>query len=246
MPAAATDAGVQATLRQGRWFAQLSPEFQAGLLEHALLRRLVPGERLFLRGDPPCGLYAVLEGAMRISGVSGVTGACDLGKEALLAMVEPPSWFGEIAVFDGQPRTHDAVADAATWLLQVPQGALLALLEVRPAFWRELGGLLCHKLRLAFVTLEDMALLPAPTRLARRLLRIAEGEEAQSVAPAAAGPRAIRLSQQQLSRMLSLTRQTTNQILRELQKQGIVRIDRGRIEVLDLRRLGDWPSSPGG
>ena len=37
--------------------------------------------------------------------------------------------------------------------------------------------------------------------------------------------------------MLSLSRQTTNQLLNDLQSQGIVRLNYGAIEVLDLDRL---------
>ena len=50
----------------------------------------------------------MVEGAIRISAVS------ENGKEALLILVEAPHWFGEIALFDGQARTHDAYAEGHT------------------------------------------------------------------------------------------------------------------------------------
>src|SRR3546814_10364795 len=81
----------------------LPAELQNSLLGMSRVRRLVPGHRLFQRGDPPCGMYAVLEGAVRIGAVN------EQGKEALLSVVGAPHWFGEICLFDGQPRTHDAV-----------------------------------------------------------------------------------------------------------------------------------------
>jgi Mn-dependent DtxR family transcriptional regulator len=37
--------------------------------------------------------------------------------------------------------------------------------------------------------------------------------------------------------MLSLSRQTTNQILKDLQGQGIVNLKYGEIEILDAQRL---------
>lgn len=89
-------------LMSGQWFSHLPPSLQDSLLSLARVRRLSPGQRLFKRGDPPCGLYAVLEGAIRVGAVS------EQGKEALLSLIEPPHWFGEISLFDGQPRTHDA------------------------------------------------------------------------------------------------------------------------------------------
>ncbi|MEK1906797.1 MAG: Crp/Fnr family transcriptional regulator, partial [Pseudomonas sp.] len=179
----------------------------------------------FRRGDPPCGLYAVLDGAIRIGAVSRT------GKEALLTLVEAPQWFGEISLFDGQPRTHDAFAEGPTRLLLVPQANLLALLEREPGYWRDFALLLSQKLRLAFIALEDMSLLPAAPRLARRLLLMAEGYGETGER------RNLHLAQEQLALMLALSRQTTNQILKDLQARGAVRLNYGEIEIVDLQLL---------
>ncbi|WP_137886028.1 Crp/Fnr family transcriptional regulator [Pseudomonas sp. 2FE] len=212
-------------LLSGQWFNALPAGLRETLLSSAQVRRLEAGQRLFSRGDQPCGLYAVVEGAIRIGAVSAS------GKEALLTLVEPPYWFGEISLFDAQPRTHDAFAEGPATLLQVPQTALLSLLEREPQHWRDFALLMSQKLRLAFIALEQISLLPAAPRLARRLLMIAEnyGE---------GGPRrVIQLAQEQLALMLAISRQTTNQILKELQAQGILRLTYGEIEILDLQRL---------
>lgn len=212
-------------LRQGHWFAGLSNELQQALLDMAQVQQFDAGQRLFRRGDKPSGLYAVIEGAVRVGAVS------ETGKEALLILVEPPYWFGEISLFDGLPRTHDAFAESASTLLLLPQVELLALLERQPQHWRDFALLMSQKLRMAFIALEEMSLLPAAPRLARRLLLIAEnygeGEPRQ----------VLHLAQEQLALMLSLSRQTTNQILKELEAQGIVRLTYGEIEILDRARL---------
>lgn len=212
-------------LEHGQWFSHLSPALRDTLLGEARLLRLEPGQRLFRRGDPPCGLYAVLEGMMRVGAVGRD------GKEALLTLVGPPYWFGEISLFDGQPRTHDAYAEGPTLLLQVPQAALLALLAREPGHWRDFALLMSQKLRLAFIALEEMSLLPAAPRLARRLLMMAEGY-------GETGPRRVlHLAQEQLALMLGLSRQTTNQILKELQARGALRLTYGEIEIVDAELL---------
>ncbi|AYC30966.1 Crp/Fnr family transcriptional regulator [Pseudomonas cavernae] len=213
-------------LLSGHWFSHLPAELQDALLDAASLRRLDAGQRLFSRGDKPCGLYAVVAGSIRIGAVS------QTGKEALLTLIEPPYWFGEIALFDGQPRTHDAYADGPCVLLSVPQAALLALLERQPQHWRDFALLLSQKLRLAFIALEEMSLLPAAPRLARRLVMIAEGYGEVS-----GERRLIHLAQEQLALMLAISRQTTNQILKDLEAQGVLRLTYGEIEILDLERL---------
>lgn len=214
-------------LETGSWYRSLPAALRAWLGQNAVPRFLQPGERLFSRGDPPCGLYAVVQGAVRVTGVSSE------GKEALLTLMEPPHWFGEIALFDGLPRTHDAIADTQSLIVQVPQAPLLCLLSEQPQLWHEFGLLLAHKLRLAFITMEETALLPAPARLARRLLLIAAdyGERPEG------GRRRIAVRQEQLAMMLSLSRQTTNQILRDLERQGLARLTRGGIEIVDFAKL---------
>lgn len=213
-------------LLQGHWFRQLSPALQDSLLGAARPRALAAGERLFQRGDAPCGLYAVLAGAVRIGAVNAG------GKEALLTLIEPPHWFGEICLFDGQPRTHDAFAEGPTTLLRVPQATLLSLLDQQPAYWREFALLMSHKLRLAFVALEQQSLMGAAPRLAYRLLQMAAG-----YGEVDGERRVLQLSQEQLALMLSLSRQTTNQILKALEQDGAVRLSYGEIEILDPGRL---------
>ena len=213
-------------LMSGQWFSHLPVSLQDSLLAAARVRRLSPGQRLFKRGDPPCGLYAVLEGSVRIGVVS------EQGKEALLSLVEPPHWFGEICLFDGQPRTHDAFGLGHCVLLHISQTVLLTLLDEQPVYWRQLALLMSQKLRLTFINLEQLSLMPTAARLAHRLLMIAEGYG--EIDPPR---RVLQLPQEQLASMLSLSRQTTNQILRDLQGQGILDLSYGEIEILDAQRL---------
>jgi CRP/FNR family transcriptional regulator, cyclic AMP receptor protein len=213
-------------LLTGHWFSNLPAHLQDSLMAAARLRRLTPGKPLFRRGDPPCGLYAVLEGAIRIGSVS------EQGKQTLLTRIELPYWFGEVSLFDGLPRTHDAFSESHTILLQVPQAALTRLLEEQPQYWRQFALLMSQKLRLAFVHLEQQTLLPAPARVACRLLLIAEGYGEINHSR-----RVIEVSQEQLALMLSMSRQTTNKILKDLEAQGVLDISYGEIKILDLQKL---------
>ncbi|MBH3368021.1 Crp/Fnr family transcriptional regulator [Pseudomonas carnis] len=215
-----------AQLARGHWFSHLPPDLQRSLLAAARLRVLTAGQYLFKRGDPPCGVYAVLEGTVRISAVSAQ------GKEAVLSLVETPYWFGEICLFDNLPRTHDALATGACRLLQVPQAAMLGILEQHPLFWREMALLMSHKLRLSLINIEQMSLMPASKRLAHRLLMIAQGygevEQARRV---------LQLPQEDLAAMLGLSRQTINSLLKALEQQGIIGLSYGAIEIRDLNGL---------
>lgn len=215
-----------ARLATGQWFSHLPVQLQDSLLAAARLRQLTAGQYLFRRGDPPCGVYAVLEGAVRISAVNAQ------GKEAVLSLVETPYWFGEICLFDALPRTHDALSVGVCTLLQVPQPQMLEILGQTPAYWRDMAVLMSQKLRLSLINIEQMSLMPASTRIAHRLLMIAEG-----YGEIEHSRRVLQLPQEDLAAMLSLSRQTTNSLLKALEQQGIIALSYGAIEVLDLPRL---------
>lgn len=222
-----------ARLRSGAWFGQLLPGRAEALLAASRLKRLAAGETLFLRGDEADGLFAVLDGSLRISGMTAD------GKEAILSIIDAPQWFGEIAVFDGLPRTHDATAEGPTRLLHVPRVALDGLLRVDPLWWRELGQLMAWRTRLVMIGMEDLALHPAEVRLARRLLMLVQaGQQGQAGQMLHQGqPVVLPIGQQQLGMMLSLSRQTVNQLLHGLQQQGILQVAYGRIELRDMAAL---------
>lgn len=221
------DAVQQAVLRSGHWFGALPGPLQSCLWDMSQGLALPAGQCLFARGDPPDGLYAVLSGGIRITAVS------PQGKEAILSIVEAPQWFGEIALFDGQPRTHDAWAETPVQLRHCPQADLLALLDREPSWWPFFGRLLASKVRLLFNVLEDAALLPAHARLARRLLTMLEAQAEMPGGPSME----IRVPQEQLGMMLGLTRQTVNQILRHFEREGAVELQRGVIAVRSPQRL---------
>jgi CRP-like cAMP-binding protein len=158
-----------ALLERSARFRSAPGALQMQLIEAGRVERLAAGQRLFSRGDADDGLYCVLDGLLRIGAASPA------GKEALLAVIEPVNWFGEIALFDNRARTHDAYAERDAELFHVPRAALVALLERMPAWWHVFGLLLTQKLRLAFDAIEEAALLPAVQRVARRLLLMAGG-----------------------------------------------------------------------
>jgi CRP/FNR family transcriptional regulator, cyclic AMP receptor protein len=217
-------------LRTGRWFAALPDALQTQLLDAAVHRVVGAGERVVGRGDEASGLYAVVDGTLRLSGQS------DAGREVLHMVVEPPSWFGELSVIDGLPRTQDVTADVASELIHVPQRALEAILAAEPRYWQHLAVLIAHKLRLAMLALEDVAQVPPRVRLARRLALMIEGY-GDHTQPR----RTVELRQDQLAMMLNVSRQTANQLLKELEALGLVKLSYGEIEILDaaaLRTLG--------
>ena len=218
-------ASFRQALLAGRWFSTLDEPFAGELLKHGEVLTLADRQTVFLRGDAAGVLYAVVSGAVVVATIT------EAGREVLLTRMEAPNWFGEISVFDRQPRTHDVVADGAVVLVHVPLPGLDAILSAAPVRWRDLGLLASSKLRLMFQTLEEASTLSLAQRLVRRLLLLSESHGGRSDA---LKQRSLVISQEQLASMLASSRQSVNQVLKDLEHKGLVKIAYGAIEIIDF------------
>ncbi|WP_416052518.1 Crp/Fnr family transcriptional regulator [Cupriavidus basilensis] len=214
-------------LRGGSWFGALPAAMQDTLLRDAATRKLAAGQMLFTRGNAFDGIYGVTAGTVQIDTHS------ESGKAALIGLLGPGSWFGEICLFDGLARTHDAHATSAATVLHLQRDKLYAMLSAHPEWWREFGKLLAAKTREAFHYVEEAQLLPPLARTGRRLVAIAQ---AYGDLPGLER-RSVHIPQEQLGQMLGLSRQTVNQALRELEARGLLRLHYADIELIDLPAL---------
>lgn len=215
-----------AILNTNPWFAALPPDVRDAMQRHAEPLRLRRGEILFRQGDAPGGLYAALRGTLKISTLR------EDGREAILAVIEPGTWFGEISLIDSLPRTHDATSVGATELLVLPHDAFHALMA-RADFARAVASQLATRLRMMYSMVEDATLRSTRARIVRRLLLLARGDAAMAGAPR---PR-IPVSQEALAMMLGISRQTLSKELKLLESLGAIRTGYRCIELLSETRL---------
>ena len=214
-------------LREGQWFKSIATELQDALLTISSVRQLLAGETLFRRGDPSDGLYCAVAGAIRIKSSNRA------GKEAILAQIESPYWFGEIGLFDRLPRSHDAVAETDSHLIFVPMPALEALLQKQPLYWRDFGRLMSQKIRASFACIESMSLLPPKARLARRLLQMSKGYGERIHCRS----HTLKIPQEQLAMMMGTSRQTLNHMLQDLSARNIIKVTYRELEILNFDAL---------
>jgi len=218
----------QSNIETGSWFSKLSPALRQAILERALVRRVADGAILSARGAPAEDWCGVAQGAVRVSSVSLA------GKQVTLTYVEPGTWFGDIALFDGMPRTHDAHAHGATTLLAVRKADFKALLSLHVELYEALLRLNCRRLRLLFDTVEDLNTRPLAARLAKQILLlarsygVAEGEQIRI---------GLQLAQEDIAQLLGASRQRVNQELKGFEREGAVRIEPTRLVVLSKSKL---------
>ena len=165
---------------------------------------------------------SIRRGQIRIeTGTSG-------GETLTLNMLGAGDLFGEIALFDGQNRTADAVATEPTELFVLKRADFLALLNKDTQIAIRVIEFLCQRLRWVSDRLEEATLLPLPVRLARRLMRLSQdfGNE-------------VSISQEQLANYVGAARESVNRQLQIWRRAGILDLRRGVIIVLDTPKLAE-------
>jgi CRP-like cAMP-binding protein len=218
----------QQAIQSGSWFAKLSPPLREAILARAVVRRVEDGALVSARGQAAEEWIGVARGAVRVSSVSLS------GKQITLTYVEPGLWFGDIALFDGMPRTHDANAHGPTTLLVVRKPDFRELLARHVELYDALLRLNCRRLRLLFDVVEDLSTRPLASRLAKQLLLlarsygIAEGDEVRI---------GLQLAQEDIAQLLGASRQRVNQELKGFERDGALRIETTRLVVLSKDKL---------
>lgn len=218
----------QRGVEHGAWFGKLSAPLRADILARAQVRRLPDGGLVSVRGataDEWCG---VAKGAVRIGSVSLA------GKPITLTYAEPGTWFGDVALFDGLPRTHDASAHGETTLLIVGRTDFRVLLEGHVELYDALLRLQCRRLRLMFDMVEDLNTLPLAARLAKQLLLLARG---YGIAEGTEVRIGLQLAQEDLAQLLGASRQRVNQELKTLERDGALRVEPTRLVLLSRDKL---------
>lgn len=228
MPTSALSIAERHNIDNGSWFAKLSPTLRQAILDTAQVRRLRDGELMASRGAPAAEWCGVALGAVRVSSVSLA------GKQVSLTYVEPGTWFGDIALFDGLPRTHDAHAHGATTLLVVRKPDFKALLAAHVELYDALLRLNCRRLRLMFDAVEDLNTRPLAARLARQLLLLARSYGVEEGTEIRIG---LALAQEDLAQLLGASRQRVNQELKGFERQGALRVEPTRLVVLSREKL---------
>jgi CRP/FNR family cyclic AMP-dependent transcriptional regulator len=211
-------------------FAGLDTEGLANLVRGMRVRRFRRGETVFHVGDPGDALFVVMSGSIKI------TLPADTGDEAILATLRPGDFFGELALLDGAPRSATAVAIEPTETYILARDRFRELIATEPIMREALLATLAAEVRRLTHHVEELHFLDITGRLASRLSRLA-GESGASRLPDGAIRLAGPLTQGDLAAMIGCTRQSVNKLLGLFTDDGLIRLERDRIVILDLEGL---------
>jgi CRP-like cAMP-binding protein len=189
-------------------------------------RKFAKGATLFYEGDPGESIHLIDKGrvAIRVS--------TPLGDVGTLSILGPGESFGEQALVDERSqRSATAVALEAVETLTLDRGTFDELRKGHPSIDQVLVRTLAEQVRRLSTLVIEALYLPAETRLLRRLSELGD------LFASGDGEVLIPITQEELATMAGTTRPTANRVLRAGVDQGYVRLERGRIVVLDRERL---------
>ena len=210
-------------LRRLPLFSRLPDTELAELADRVRTKSFKRGEMIFRKDDPGTHLYMVLEGGVKIA-LPG-----EFGQEALVAIMRPGEFFGELALFDRSPRSASATALEDTRAALLAGDDFLAYLESHPASFRVVLETLARTIRRLSDRVEDLIFLDVPSRVAKYLLDLVRSSGGDG--------NELTLTQDELAAFIGASRVSVNRVLGDLERREIISIRRRRIAIKDADRL---------
>lgn len=202
------------------FFAKFSEDTLQEIATNVGERTFQAGQTIISEGDLCQAVYFVARGVVRIRRSSLE------GREHILAYLGPGEPFNLVPALDGKPNpaTVDALTDVTLYTIPCERchqimydhhEVALVVLERLAAEVRRLSDIV-----------EDLALHPVRTRLARFLLN-----QTSSPQPSR------HWTQEEIAAHIGTVREMVGRTLRDFANEGLIRRERGRIVVINRERL---------
>jgi CRP/FNR family transcriptional regulator len=190
----------------------------------AIGRKYKKGQIIFSEGDDGVGFYVVVNGSVKIYKASAD------GKEKILHIFGPGEPFGEVSMFTGKSFPANAEAITKAQLLFFPKSAFVDLITSNPSISLNMLAVLCMRLRLFAVQIENISLKAVPGRLASYLLFLADEQGVEKEVT-------LTISKGQLASLLGTIPETLSRVLTKLSGQQIIEVNGRAIKLIDREEL---------
>jgi CRP/FNR family cyclic AMP-dependent transcriptional regulator len=215
-------------IRQAPLFSALNDEAALSLRESMVALKLYKGQVLFKEGQEGDRLYVVVHGKIKLGTTSND------GRENLLSILGPGEMFGELSLFDPEPRTSTAAAVTDARLVSLAHDAVIGLITTNPQTSLELLRRLAQRLRKSNEVLADLVFADVPGRVAKAIIDLGvrfgvQEEDGLHVNHD--------LTQEELAQLVGASRETVNKALADFAARGWVRLEPRAVLVTDVARL---------
>jgi CRP-like cAMP-binding protein len=212
-------------LRSNEMFGDLNDQEMEQVARVTTMTTCERGRVFYTPGETGEVLFLLKQGRVQIYRVSGD------GKKLVIATLEPGTLFGEMAlVGQGMYDTFAEAVEPCT-LCVMSRRDVEMLVTKFPLIGIRLLETVGRRLMDAETRLEALAFKSIPARLANLLLRLAQNNFVDGK------------THQDLAEQIGTYRETVTQTLNEFKAQGLIEIQRKRIEIRDTTRLKQLANS---
>lgn len=218
---------------QSGWFGELPTDLQDLLLSHGRQVEMRAGDPIFEIGERGRDIYSVLEGSVSVFAASNAGGL------HFAHILGPGGWFGDHGLVLSAPRIVETRAAEDGQVLRVSADRLQLEDRNRADLWKWNARLNTLQTKLAISIVDDMMIRDPKRRMASLLLRLS-GQ--RGCHPKTKPRMQIHASQQEISQALNLSLSGTGRLLRQMEKDGLISLQYGRLTIEDndgLKRLID-------
>jgi CRP/FNR family transcriptional regulator len=214
------------TLASVRHFSELPQHIQQALASVAVPRQFTEGQIIFIEGEPANWIYIIESGWVKASRMSPE------GREQALLFLKKGDVFGDVAVLTNTPYPGTVVALEPVRVWTIEKSHILELIARHPelalAIIRSLGQRILYYIGLV----EDLSLRSVEARLAHTLLKNAEYSNGQLHVK-----RRPWTTFDRMANRLGTVRDVLSRALRNLEEEGLLRVEKHAIILLDPEGL---------
>ena len=217
-----------ADLEQIPWLTRLDGEEHRRVVADLRVLTVSRGELVCRVGRPVTYWFGVIDGLLKMSNDSA------MGMPITFTGVSPGGWFGEGTVLKNETYRYNIQALRTSNVAGITAGTFHWLLDRSIGFNRFVMTQLNERLG-QFIGAREIDRLTHPDeRVARSLAALFHPTLYPGVGDL------LRITQQELGYLVGLSRQRVNQALIALQAAGLIRIEYGRVRVIDLAALRSY------
>jgi CRP/FNR family transcriptional regulator, cyclic AMP receptor protein len=189
--------------------------------------RSVPSKTVVIHaGDTPDALYYIVEGSVEVMIED------EDGNEMVLAYLNKGQFFGEMGLFYEQPTRSAWVRTRSTCeLAEMTYQRFRQVAEENPGLLFELATQLATRLERTNRKLGDLAFVDVTGRIAHAIMDLCSEPDAMTHPDGMQ----IKVSRQELSRLVGCSREMAGRVLKVLEEQGLLRARGKTIVVQGVR-----------
>jgi CRP/FNR family transcriptional regulator, cyclic AMP receptor protein len=201
------------------------------LLAAATRRRYAAKSRIVNKGETPTEMFFILQGSVMVL-------MEDLdGHDLILSYLGPGEFFGELGFF-GVSAKRSAYVRARTEceIATIGYDRLKRSIRAQPELLLQFTMQIAERLRVTSEKLGHLAFLDVTGRIARALLDLARDSQAAAHPDGAL----VRMTREELGRVVNCSPKMVSRVLRNLEEQGLIQVHGKSIVVMGLA-----PQPPG-